>query len=333
MRVEAELTYQNAVRLALHDALAADRSVVLWGEDIGCYGGAFGVTRGLLDEFGPSRVVDTPISEAAVTGMAVGAAMLGMRPVVEIMFMDFVSLTMDALCNLAAKIHYMLNGQYRVPMVVRTPMGAGRGYGPSHSQSLGAWFAHIPGLKVVAPATVEDAYGLLRAAINDPNPVLFLEHKLLYAAQASEVPLNDGEKLEGARIRRPGRDVTLVTCAHGVTVACRAAALLSEAGIEAEVVDVRVIRPLDAETVTDSCSRTGRALILCEEYPFGGIAAELCAQIQARCWASLKAPVARLTGADTPIPCAPSMEAGWLPTADDVCREVKRLFESGAGGR
>ena len=325
-RIETELTYLEAVRLALSDAMAADPAVVLWGEDIGRYGGAFGVTRGLLEHFGPSRVVDTPISEAAVTGMAVGAAMLGLRPVVEIMFMDFVSLTMDALCNHAAKIHYMFNGQYRVPLVVRTPMGAGRGYGPSHSQSLAAWFAHVPGIKVAVPSTVADAYGLLRAAIDDPNPVLFLEHKMLYAASAKDAVLCDDERLGCARVCRAGKDVTVVACSHGVTIALQASELLAAEGVEVEIVDLRTIRPLDADTVAASCSRTGRALVLCEEYPFGGVAAELCALIQARCWDELKAPVARLTGCDTPIPCAPSLEAGWLPTVADVCRTVKELL-------
>ncbi len=320
MRIEAELTFLDALRLALHDALAADPSVVLWGEDIGEYGGAFGVTRGLLKRFGPRRVCDTPISEAAVTGMAVGAAMTGLRPVIEIMFMDFMSLTVDALCNHAAKIHYMFNGQYRVPLVVRTPMGAGRGYGPSHSQALAAWFAHVPGLKIVAPARVADAYSLLLAAIADPNPVLFLEHKLLYARTARDVPLADDDQLGRARVERSGRDVTVVTCAHGVVMAMEAAARLEVHGIDLEVVDLRSLRPLDVETVVASCGRTGRAIVLIEEYPFGGIAAELCATIQTCCWEHLRAPVVRLTGKDCTIPSAASVEAAWLPTVEDVVR-------------
>ena len=198
-RIEPQLTFLDAIRAALRDALRADPSVVLLGEDIGVYGGAFGVTRGLIAEFGEKRVRDCPISEAATVGVAVGAAMVGLRPVAEIMFMDFISLAVDALTNHAAKINYMFNGQYHVPMVVRAPMGAGRGYGPSHSQSLLAWFAHVPGIKVVAPASVPDAYSLLRAAIADPNPVLFLEHKQLYSLVAQNVVLTDEDRLGTAR--------------------------------------------------------------------------------------------------------------------------------------
>lgn len=324
---DSEFTFVEALRSALRDAMEADPDVLLIGQDIGLYGGAFGVTRGLLDEFGPRRVRDFPISEAALAGMAVGAAVLGMRPVIEVMFMDFVTLMADALCNHAAKIHYMFDGQYCVPLVLRAPMGAGRGYGPSHSQSLAAWFAHVPGIKVVAPAEVADAYGLLRAAIEDPDPVLFLEHKLLYAAASASDPRRAPRASIGrARIAREGSDLTIVTFANGVRTAIEVAAPLAASGVEAEIVDLRTIRPLDWETVLASCRRTGRVVVLAEEYPFGGIAAEIAARVQEDCFGVLRAPVLRVAGEDTPIPCATTMESAWLPSADRLAKAVERVL-------
>ncbi len=326
-RTEGEGTYLEALRGALRDAMTDNGDVILLGEDIGLYGGAFGVTRGLLDEFGTERVRDFPISEAAMTGLAVGASMLGLRPVIEVMFMDFVTLTVDAMVNHAAKVRYMFKGQYHAPLVLRTPMGAGRGYGPSHSQSLGAWFAHVPGIKVVAPATVGDAYWLLRAAIDDPDPVLFLEHKLLYGL-ASPTDPHDEEPLGlgRARVAREGTDLTIVTFSFGVRTALAVAEDLAGRGIEAEVVDLRTIRPLDTQTVVASCEKTGRAVVLSEEYPFCSIASELAALLQEKCWGSLKSPVLRVTGQDTPIPNAISMEAGWLPSEERLAREVEKLL-------
>lgn len=324
---DPEATFLDALRAALRDALAADRDVLLLGQDIGVYGGAFGVTRGLLEEFGPERVRDFPISEAALAGIAVGSAMMGLRPVIEVMFMDFVTLMMDALCNHGAKIHYMFDGQYRVPLVVRAPMGAGRGYGPSHSQSLGAWFAHVPGIKVVAPADVADAYGLLRASIDDPNPVLFLEHKLLYGLSSPDDPRRQEPAVLGrARVAREGRDLTIVSFAYGVRTALDVAGELARRGVEAEVVDLRTVRPLDAETIVASCQKTGRVVVLTEEYPFCSIASEIAALVQERCFSALKRPVLRVSGEDTPIPCAPSMEAAWLPSPQKLTRAVEKLL-------
>lgn len=315
----------DAIRAALRDAMKDDPNVVLLGEDIGIYGGAFGVTRGLFEEFGAERVRDFPISEAAMAGLSTGAAMLGLKPVMEVMFMDFISLAVDAMCNHAAKIHYMFNGQYSVPMVIRAPMGAGRGYGPSHSQSLAAWFAHVPGIKVVAPATVADAYDLLRASINDPNPVLFLEHKLLYN-------LSDGSKPTGkatlgqARVARNGSDVSIVTFSQGVQTALAVAADLEKKGTSVEVVDLRTIRPLDMKTVAESCGKTGRAVVLTEEYPFASISSELCTLIQQECWSSLKGPVLRVTGQDTAIPCSTSEESAWLPSPERLLKTIESMI-------
>ena len=247
-----EITYWQALQEALREEMQRDPRVFLMGEDIGVYGGAFGVTRGLLDEFGPQRVRCTPISEATIVGAATGAAVTGMRPVVEIMFMDFMTLTMDQLANHAAKFHYMYGSQVRVPMVVRTPAGGGRCYGATHSQSLEAWFLHVPGLKVIAPATPADAKGLLLAAIRDDNPVLCVEHKLLYATSG---PVPDGSEIVPigqALVRRAGSDVTLVAYSYYVGVTLQAAEDLAAAGIDAEVIDLRTLAPMDTEAVLAS---------------------------------------------------------------------------------
>jgi pyruvate dehydrogenase E1 component beta subunit len=253
--------------------------------------------------------------------------MMGLRPVIEVMFMDFITLMMDALCNHAAKIHYMFNAQYRVPLVVRAPMGAGRGYGPSHSQSLPSWFAHVPGMKVVAPAEVGDAYGLLRAAIDDPNPVLFLEHKLLYGL-AGELPARPVPivPLGRARVARSGRDLSIISFAYGVRTALAVAEDLARRGIEAEVVDLRCVRPLDTATVVASCQKTKRAVVLTDEYPFCGVASEIAALVQERCWGHLLGPVLRVSGEDTPIPCATAMEAAWLPSEAKLKRAIETLL-------
>ena len=324
MQTDGRITFAEAVRDALRDAMKADDSVVLLGEDIGTYGGAFGITRGLLDEFTARRVKDCPISEAAITSMAVGAAMAGLKPVVEIMFEDFITLATDSLVNHAAKIHYMFNGQYRVPLVVRAPIGAGRGYGPSHSQSLISMFAHVPGLKIVIPSTPGDAYALLRASIDDPNPVLFLEHKLLYAVSADAACVPATGQIGPVRMAREGRDVTLVTFGNGVVLAEEAAGKLAERGVSAEIVDVRTVRPLDKGAIVASCSKTKHAVVVTEEYPFCSVAAELCALIQEECWDRLEGPVIRLTGQDAPIPCAASIEQSWLPSVDAVVKAALR---------
>ncbi|MBI3784001.1 MAG: alpha-ketoacid dehydrogenase subunit beta [Deltaproteobacteria bacterium] len=321
-----ELTYWQALQEALCDAMRRDPAVFVMGEDIGTYGGAFGVTRGLLEEFGPERVRCTPISEGTIVGAATGAALTGMRPVVEIMFMDFLTLTMDQLANHAAKFRYMYGPQARVPMVIRTPAGGGRCYGATHSQSLEAWFLHVPGLKVVAPSTPADAKGLLTAALHDDNPVLFVEHKLLYA-NSGDVPAGDHRVPLGcAALRREGSDVTLVSYSYYAGVALAAAEELAAAGIDAEVIDLRSLAPLDTATILASVRKTGR-LICIEEGPrTGGVSAEIAAVVAEHAYEYLDAPVRRVGAIDTPIPFSPALEPAALPQRSDIVRTAREMF-------
>ncbi len=322
-----EITYWQALQEALREEMQRDPSVFLMGEDIGVYGGAFGVTRGLLDEFGPQRVRCTPISEATIVGAATGAAVTGMRPVVEIMFMDFMTLTMDQLANHAAKFHYMYGPQARVPLVVRTPAGGGRCYGATHSQSLEAWFLHVPGLKVIAPATPADAKGLLLAAIRDDNPVLCVEHKLLYATSG---PVPDGSEvvpIGQALVRRAGKDVTLVAYSYYVGVTLQAAEELAAAGIDAEVIDLRTLAPMDTEAVLASVRKTGRLVCIEEGTRSGGVGAEIAARVAESAYEYLDAPIRRIAATDTPIPFSPALEPVVLPQMDDIVRVVLDLWE------
>jgi pyruvate/2-oxoglutarate/acetoin dehydrogenase E1 component len=322
-----ELTYWQAVQEALREEMVRDPRVFLMGEDIGVYGGAFGATRGLLAEFGAERVRCTPISEATIVGAGVGAAVTGMRPVVEIMFMDFVTLAMDQIANHAAKFRYMYGPQARVPLVIRTPAGGGRSYGATHSQSLEAWFLHVPGLKVIAPATPADAKGLLKSAIRDDNPVLCVEHKLLYATTG---PVPDGdvtEPLGQAAIRREGTDVTLVTYSYYVGVALQAAEALARDGIEAEVVDLRTLVPLDTETVLDSVRKTGRLVCIEEGTRTGGVGAEIAARVAEEAYEYLDAPIRRVATPDIPIPFSPVLEDAALPKVDGIIRTVTELLQ------
>ena len=322
----AETRYSAAINRALADAMAADESVVLFGEDVAAPGGPFAVTRGLLAKFGPQRVRDTPIAEAAIAGAAVGAALSGLRPVVEIMFMDFMTFTMDALVNQAAKAHFMFGGQCSVPMVVRTPHGGGLNAGPQHSQCLEAWFAHVPGLKVVVPGTPADAYGLLRAAIDDPNPVVFIEHKGLYGTKG-ELPEPPAPVAIGAaRIARAGRDASIVTYGAAVALSLRAADALAKEGIETEVVDLRSIQPWDEATVLESVGRTRRLAVVHEAVSAFGVGAEIAACISAKAFGRLAAPVARVGAAFMPVPFAPSLERACLPGETGIAAAVRRLM-------
>jgi pyruvate/2-oxoglutarate/acetoin dehydrogenase E1 component len=322
-----ELTYWQAVQEALREEMVRDPRVFLMGEDIGVYGGAVGATRGLLAEFGAERVRCTPISEATIVGAGIGAAITGMRPVVEIMFMDFVTLAMDQIANHAAKFRYMYGPQARVPLVIRTPAGGGRSYGATHSQSLEAWFLHVPGLKVIAPATPADAKGLLKSAIRDDNPVLCVEHKLLYATTG---PVPDGdvaEPLGQAAIRRGGTDVTLVTYSYYVGVALQAAEALARDGIEAEVVDLRTLVPLDTEAVLDSVRKTGRLVCIEEGTRTGGVGAEIAARVAEEAYEYLDAPIRRVATPDIPIPFSPVLEDAALPKVDGIIRTVTELLQ------
>ncbi len=321
-----ELSTSEAVRAALRRALRENPEVFLMGEDIGLYGGAFGVTRGLLEEFGPERVLETPISEAGFVGLAAGAALMGARPVVEIMFADFIILAFDQLFNQAAKFRFMYGEQARVPLVIRTPMGAGRGYGPTHSQSPEAYLMHTPGIKVACPATAQDAYSLLRTAIADDNPVVFMENKLLYAAKGpvdEELTLPFGQ----AAVLRRGTDVTVITYSRMVHQALHAAQMLESEGISLEVVDLRTLVPLDEDTMTKSVEKTGRVILVEEGVRSCGVAAELSARIIENSFDLLDAPIVRLTFPDTPVPAAMNLEAAGLPDARKIAAAARKLLK------
>lgn len=318
------LTFIEIVRRALDEEMTRDASVHLLGEDVAA-GGAFGVTRGLADKHGATRVRNTPISEAAITGVATGAALCGLRPVLEIMFIDFATLSMDCLVNQTAKYRYMSGGQLAVPLVVRTQAGAAGGAAAQHSQSLEAWFIHVPGLVVVAPSSPVEAYGLLKTAIRLGDPVLFIEHKRLYTMKqelTEDAPL---PPIGQARILRPGTDVTVIAYSAMVQSALEAAQALAQAGISAEVIDLRTLLPLDMATIAASVGRTHRALIAHEAVLNGGFGAEIAARIGSELFDELDAPVVRVGCPFAPIPFAPELERALLPGSRDIVRAVRQL--------
>jgi pyruvate dehydrogenase E1 component beta subunit len=317
----AELRYREALNLALREEMAADESVFLMGEDIGVFQGSFKVTAGLLEEFGERRVRDTPISENTIVGMGVGAAMAGLRPVVELMTVNFSLLALDQIVNSAAAIRYMFGAQVKVPLVIRMPGGAGHQLGPTHSHSLEALYLHVPGLLVAVPSTPADAKGLLQAAIRDDNPVIFIEHETLYGMRG-DVPENGGPVRFGeAAVRRSGDDVTVVGISRMAVTAERAAEqLASEHGVSAEVIDPRTLRPLDLDTILASVRRTNRAVIVEEGWPHGGVGANLAALIQEQAFDWLDAPVQRVTGADVPMPYSKPLEQAAFPHREHVVK-------------
>lgn len=324
-----EMSYQEAIREALREEMERDEHVFLLGEDIGKHGGAFGVTRTLFDQFGPERVRNTPISENTIAGTATGAALVGMRPVAEIMFIDFSGLAIDQICNQAAKLRFMTGGQCKVPYVIRMPQGGGAGKSTAaqHSQSLEVWYAHIPGLKVVHPSTPFDAKGLLKASIRDNNPVIFLEHKFLYSFRGL-VPEEDYVlPLSRCDIKREGSDVTVVTSGYMVWHAMMAASLLESEGISVEVVDVRTISPLDEETIGLSAKKTGRVVIVAEACRSYGPTGEWAIVVMEHAFEYLHAPIIRVTGRNSPIPFADSIEKGVWPTAEDVEQAIREVME------
>jgi pyruvate dehydrogenase E1 component beta subunit len=323
-----ELSYAQAVQEALAQAMEADERVFLMGEDIGVYGGAFQVTGDLVHRFGEERVMDAPIAELGQAGVAVGAALAGCRPVLEFQFSDFATLAMEQIVNQAAKMRFMLGGKVSVPLVMRFPAGSGTGAAAQHSQSLEAWLAHVPGLKVVQPATPRDAKGLLLSAIDDPDPVMVFEHKLLYKMRG-EVPEESYRVPIGkAAVMRDGRDVTIVATAIMVHRALEAAAILSGEGIEAEVIDLRSLRPLDTETVIASVKKTSRLACVYEAVKTLGIGAEISAMIaESEAFDYLDAPILRLGGADTPIPYNPVLEKAAVPQVGDIADGVRKLVK------
>jgi len=319
----AEKTFREAIIEAMAEEMRRDERVVLIGEDVGGFGGALGASKGLFQEFGPSRVIDTPISEAAIIGSALGMALTAQRPIAELMFIDFAGVCMDQILNQVAKVRYMLGGQVKVPLVIRTQGGAGKGYAAQHSQSLEAWFTHVPGLKVVMPATPRDAKGLLKSAIRDDNPVMFIEHKLLYNNKG-EVP-EDPEfliPLGKAEVKREGSDLTIVSHSRQVLNCLEAAEELSNQGIEAEVIDLRTLRPMDFDAVRASVEKTGRLVTVEEGYPQCGIGAEVVARIAEQCFESLDMPPIRIASKDTPIPFARVLEQETLPSPRRIVETV-----------
>jgi pyruvate/2-oxoglutarate/acetoin dehydrogenase E1 component len=325
----AEVRYREALNQAIREEMEADDNVFIMGEDIGVFQGAFKVTQGLLEEFGEKRVRDTPISENTIVGAGVGAAMGGLRPIVEIMTVNFSLLALDQIINSAASVRYMFGGQVEVPLVIRMPQGAGHQLGPTHSHSFEAIYLHVPRLLVAVPTTAADAKGLLKAAVRDDNPVIFIEHESLYG-QKGEVP-EDGDGLPmrfgEAAIRREGDDVTVIGVSRMALTAQEAAeTLASEHEIEAEVIDPRTLRPLDLDTIVESVRKTNRAVIVEEGWPHGGVGANLAALIQEQAFDHLDAPVGRVTGADTPMPYSKPLEQAAMPHAENVVQAVRSTF-------
>ncbi len=320
-----ELTYAQAINEALMQNLERDERVFLMGEDIGKYGGIFQVTAGLLDKFGPGRIIDTPISESGFVGAAIGASLTGMRPVVEIMFIDFTTVAMDMIVNQMAKIHYMFGGKGKIPLVLRTNIGAGRGAAAQHSQSFHAFFVHIPGLKVITPSTPYDAKGLMNTAIQDEDPVLFIEHKKLYAIKG-EVPEEYYTLPFGkAELKKEGKDITIVATHAMVSRSLSVAEEFAKEGIEIEVVDPRTLRPLDKDSILGSVKKTGR-LIVADEGPVTcGVSAEISATVAEEAIEYLQAPILRVGSPDTPVPFSPPLEKIYIPDEEDVREAVQRM--------
>ncbi len=325
------ITYREALNQAMREEMRRDDRIFLIGEEVGYYQGAFKVSKGFVEEFGDQRVLDTPITEAGFTGLAIGAAMAGLHPIVELMTFNFGILAMDQIVNNAAKIRYMSGGQLSVPIVIRGPGSAAHQLGAQHSQSLEAWFCHVPGLKVIAPATPHDAKGLLKSAIRDHNPVIFIEAQLLYS--------NKGEVADGdytvpigrAEVKRGGRDVTLVAYSKMLLVALEAAKELAGEGIEAEVVDPRTLKPLDLETIVTSVKKTGRLVVVEEGWRFAGMGAQIAESVYARAFDYLDAPIVRVTGEEVPMPYTRPLEDAAIPDRTRVVAAVKRVLNQVEG--
>jgi len=320
----AVITYLEAISQGLREEMERDSSVFLLGEDIGVYGGAFKVTKGFIDQFGEERVIDTPLSESAIIGAAIGAAMMGLRPVAEMQFADFISCGFNQVVNMAAKVHYRWG--VAVPMVIRCPSGGGVHGGPFHSQNPEAWFFHVPGLKIVAPSTPYDAKGLLKAAIRDNNPVLYFEHKYLYRRVKGEVPEDDYLVPIGkGDVKREGRDISIITYGSMVHVSMEAAEVLSKEGLQCEIVDLRSLLPFDKELILQSVKKTNRVLIVHEDTKTGGIGGEIAAVITEEAFEYLDAPILRLASIDSPVPFSPPLEEYFMPNAQKITEALRKL--------
>jgi pyruvate dehydrogenase E1 component beta subunit len=320
------MTYREACRQAIRDALIRDERCFVMGEDVGLYGGCYAVTKGLLEEFGPDRIRDTPLAESVIAGAGIGAAVSGLRPIIEIMTCNFSLLALDQIMNNAATIPHMSGGQFAVPLVIRMATGGGRQLAAQHSHSLEGWYAHIPGLKVLAPGTIEDARYMLAAALENPNPVLIFEHIVLYNAEGNLDPEVTSVDIRSAKVRRPGRDVTILTYGNSLPKALAAAEdLAGRHGIEAEVVDLRVLRPLDNATIYASVTRTRRCIIVDEGWKSGSISAEIAARLAENLFFELDAPIRRICSREVPIPYAAHMEEAALPRTADIVEVARQL--------
>jgi pyruvate dehydrogenase E1 component beta subunit len=321
------MTYREACRQAIREALLADPRTFVMGEDVGKYGGCYAVTKGLLEEFGAARIVDTPLAENGFVGVGIGAALAGLRPIVEIMTCNFSLLALDQILNNAATLAHMSGGQFAVPLVIRMATGAGRQLAAQHSHSLEGWYAHIPGLKVLAPSTVEDARYMLAAALADPNPVLIFEHVVLYNAEGELDAAVTAVDIEHARVRRSGKDLTLVTYGNSLPKCLGAADALARDGVEAEVIDLRVLRPLDTAAIARSVSRTRRCVIVDEGWKSGSISAEIAARLAEDSFFELDAPIRRVCGSEVPIPYAAQLEEAALPQVADILAAARELAQ------
>jgi len=321
--VKTRITYREAIRAAIFDAMLADERVFLLGEDVGRYGGCYAVSKGLLAEFGPERIRDTPLSESAFVGAGIGAAIAGMRPIVEIMTVNFSLLALDQIVNNAATLLHMSGGQINVPVVIRMATGAGRQVAAQHSHSLEGWYAHIPGIKVLTPATLEDARGMLPTALRDPNPVLIFEHVLLYNMEGELAADAGAVNIDRAAIRRPGHDVTLIAYGGTLHKTLAAAEMLAKDGVDAEVIDLRTLRPLDVATIVESVNRTHRAVVVDEGWKSGSLSAEVTARIVEHAFWSLEAPIGRVCSAEVPIPYARHLEEAALPQPASIAAAAR----------
>ena len=320
-----KITYRDALRLAMHDAMMEDKKIIIMGEDVANYGGAYGATKDLLKLFGKERVIDTPISEPAIVGAVVGAAMSGLRPIAELMYVDFFGMSMDQIANQLAKIRYMFGGQISAPMVLRTQGGTGRSGGAQHSQSLESWIMHTPGLFLSMPAKPHDAYHLLRHALKIDNPTIFIEHKLLYNSTGT---LDKSDKITPfgkANILKKGKDISIISYSRMANFAEEASELLEKENINAEVIDLRTLYPLDRETIINSVKKTARALVLSESYYTSSVPSEITSIIFENCYKILKKPVIRYTAEDTPVPVAPNLEKNYIPTIEKIVEYTKKL--------